>query len=125
MLYDLPDSQRILYRIPVGIGISIMLNFETENVIVGDSVGDGVLMQAFLEYVLGRNVLCLLAVDTGVATVLLEYRGPGKAKQLCLGEEIPDGCMILTELAAVTFIEDEDDPLVFEALQALVEAIPV
>ena len=80
MLYDLPYIQRLLYRIPVSICITIMLYLESQDVVVRDGVRDGVLVQTFLEHVLGRNVLCLLAVDTGVATVLLEYRSTGKAK---------------------------------------------
>ena len=82
-------------------------------------------MQALLEHILSRNVFRLLAVDTGVATVLLENRGAGEAEELSLREEVPDGGVILTKLAAVALVENEDDTLVLETLQALVEAVLV
>ncbi len=100
-----------------------MLHFEAQDVIVRDGVGDGILVQAFLEYILGGDILGLLTVYACVAAVILEYRSAGEAEKLGLGEEVPDSGVILAKLATVTFVEDEDDAFVSQALQTLVEFV--
>ena len=80
VLHNLIPSQRFAYRFTLRICVSVVLHLETENVIVGDSVRDSVLVQALLEHVLCCNVFCLLAIDTGVAAVFLENRSSGKAE---------------------------------------------
>ena len=125
VLYDLPDVKGLIDRIPVGIRVAVVLHLEAQDVVVRDGVGDGILVQAFLEYILGGDILCLLAVYACVAAVLLEYRSTCEAEKLGLREEVPDSGVILTELAAVTFVEDEDDAFVSQALQALVKLVLV
>ena len=125
VLYDLPDVKGLIDRIPVGIRVAVVLHLEAQDVVVRDGVGDGILVQAFLEYILGGDILGLLAVYACITAVLLEYRSACEAEKLGLREEVPDSGVILTELAAVTFVEDEDDAFVSQALQALVKLVLV
>ena len=123
MLYDLVLTQRFVDRSPIRIRIPVMLDLETQNVIVRDGVCDGILMQTFLEDVLRGDILSLLAVHTRITAVLLEDRSSREAEELSLGEEVPDSSMILPELAAVALIEDEDDTFVLQSLQALIKPV--
>src|SRR5690606_16580176 len=59
----------------------------------------------------------LLAFDALVAGVLLEDRRAGETEQLGLGEELLDGLMVVAELRAVAFVEDEDDALVAQRFE--------
>ena len=112
VLYNLPDGQRLIDRITVSIRISVVLYLEPQDIIVRDGVSDGILVQAFLEYILGGDILCLLAVYACIAAILFENRSAGETEELGLGEEVPNSGVILAKLAAVAFVEDEDDAFV-------------
>ncbi len=91
-------------------------------------MGDGVGVQLLLEDVCRGFVGGLLAFDLLIAGVLLEDRRAGKAEELGVGEEFLDGLVVLAELRAVAFVEDEDHALVAQRFQtflvvALVRAI--
>src|SRR3546814_8140149 len=60
-----------------------------------------------------------LALDALVTGVVLEDGRAGEAEQLGLGEEILDGLVVVAELRAVAFVEDEDHALVTQGLQLL------
>jgi len=90
---------------------------EAQDVAVFDGVGDGVLVQAALEQIVGGAVAGLLAFDLLDACVLLENRCAGKAEQLGVGEECLDCLVIVTELRAVAFVEDEHHALMAQRLQ--------
>ncbi len=85
---------------------------EAQDVAVFDGVGDGVLMQAALEQVVRGAVAGLLAFDLLIAGVLFEDRRASEAEQLCFREELLDGLVVLAELRAVAFVEDEHHALV-------------
>ena len=53
-----------------------------------------------------------------VAGILLEDRRAGEAEELGLREELLDGLVVVAELRAVAFVEDEDDALVRGAARA-------
>ncbi len=61
----------------------------------------------------------LLAFNLLSAGVLLENRCAGKAEQLSVGEKRLDGLMVVAELRAMAFVEDEDDALVAQWFQPL------
>jgi hypothetical protein len=90
---------------------------EAQDVAVFDGVGDGVGVQLLLEDVGGGFVAGLLAFDLLIAGVLLEDGRAGEAEQLGVGEEFLDGLVVLAELRAVAFVEDEDHALMAQRLQ--------
>ena len=51
--------------------------------------------------------------------VCLKDGRAGKTEELCLGEEVFDGPVILAKLGPVAFIENEDDPFVSQGFQLL------
>ena len=53
-----------------------------------------------------------VALDVLVAGVLLEDGRAGEAEELGVREEFFDGLVVLAELRAVAFVEDEDHALV-------------
>jgi hypothetical protein len=65
-----------------------------------------------LEQVFGGAQLACCAFDLLDCGVLLEDRRAGEAEELGLGEELLDGLVVVAELRAVAFVEDEDDALV-------------
>jgi hypothetical protein len=90
---------------------------EAQDVTVFDGVGDRVLVQTLLEEVLGgleRGNLALNLPDGGIGR---EDGRAGEAEELGLGEELPDGLMVVAELGAVALIEDKDHPLVAERIE--------
>src|SRR6218665_3850297 len=80
--------------------------------VMGDGVGDGVCVQFPVKDVFRGFVRCLLAFNLLVNGVVAEDGRAGKAEQLGLGEKFLDGLMVLAELRAVAFVEDEYDTLV-------------
>ena len=90
----------------------VIVHVEAQDVAVFDGVGDGVGVQLLLEDVLRGFVRRLLAFDLLVAGVLVEDRRAGEAEQLGVGEELLDGLVVLAELRAVAFVEDEHHALV-------------
>jgi hypothetical protein len=95
----------------------VVIDMEAQDVAVFDGVGDGVGVQLLLEDV-GRSLVGrLLAFDLLIAGVLLEDRRAGKAEQLGVGEEFLDGLVVVAELRAVAFVEDEDHALVAQRFQ--------
>ena len=75
-----------------------VIHVKAQDVAILDGVGDGVLMQATLEEVVGRAVTGLLTFDLLVAGVLLEDGCAGKAKKLGVGEELLDGFVVVAKL---------------------------
>ena len=84
-----------------------ILNVESKHVVVEDSILDEVGVEAFAEQ-LTRGLYDL----TFGLTVDLETRCSGEAEELCLCKVANDILMHLTELAAVTFVDDEHDLLI-------------
>ena len=62
-----------------------------------------------------------VSLDLPDDRVVLEDRGAGEAEELGVREELLDGLVVLAELRAVAFIEDEDHSLVAEVLEPLLE----
>lgn len=85
---------------------------EAEDVAILDRVSDRVFVQASFEQGFGGAQARLLALDLLIASVFLENRRAGEAEQLCPGEELLDRLVVLTELRAMAFVEDEGDALV-------------
>ena len=90
---------------------------EAQDVAVFDGVGDGVFVQRLLEEVLRGLERLNVAFDALVAGVLLEDRRAGEAEELGLGEELLDGLVVVAELRAVAFVEDEDHALVAQRFE--------
>ena len=61
---------------------------------------------------------CLPSIFCEVAFCLEDGRA-GEAEELGLGEELLDGLVVLAELRAVAFVEDEDDALVAQRFELL------
>jgi hypothetical protein len=92
---------------------------EAQDVAIVDGVGDGVGVQLLLEDVLGGGVGADGAVHLDVAGVLLEDGRAGKAEQLRPGEERLDGLVVVAELGAVAFVEDDHQALVAQGGEPL------
>ncbi|SCZ84437.1 hypothetical protein NSMM_160027 [Nitrosomonas mobilis] len=92
---------------------------EAQHVAVFNGVGDGVGVQLLLEDVRRGLVGRLLAFNLLSAGVLLEDRRAGKAEQLGVGKKRLDSLMVVAELRAMAFVEDEDDALVAQWFQPL------
>ena len=90
----------------------VVINVEAQDIPVLDGVGDGVGVQFLLEEVGGGLEGGLLTFDLLIGGVFLEDRRAGEAEKLGVGEEFLDGLVVLAELRAVAFVEDEDHPLV-------------
>ena len=97
----------------------VVVDVEAEDVPVLDGVGDGVGVELLLEEVLRGLERRLLALDLLVGGVCLEDRRAGEAEELGVGEELLDGLVVLAELRAVAFVEDEDDALVAQRFELL------
>ena len=87
VLDDLPDGKGLIYRIPVGIRVTVVLHLEAKDVVVRDGVGDGILVQAFLEYILGGDILGLLAVYACIAAFSSNIGVPVKPKSWAFGKK--------------------------------------
>lgn len=61
----------------------------------------------------------MLAFDLLVGGVGLEDRCAGETEELRVGEEVLDGPVVVAELRAVAFVEDEHHALVAQGFQAL------
>ena len=82
-------------------------------------MGDGVGVELLLEEVFRGLARGLLVLDLLQRGVFLEDRRAGEAEELGLGEELFDGLVVLAELGAVAFVEDEDDALVPQRFELL------
>ena len=102
----------------VSLGL-VVIDMEAQDVAVFDGVGDGVLVQAALEQVVGGAVAGLLAFDLLIRGVLLEDGRAGEAEHLRVGKERLDGLVVVAELRAVAFVEDEHHSLAAQGFQAL------
>ena len=94
-----------------------VVHMETKDVSVLDGVGDGVGVELLLEEVLrgthgGSRVLDLLKCGIGI-----EDGRSGEAEELCLGKELLDSLVILSELRTVAFVEDEDDAFISQGFE--------
>ena len=94
---------------------------EAQDVVVFDGVGDGVVVQ----FASGRGLAwscsdwpARLRSADSVAFCSKDRRA-GEAEELGVGEEIFDGLVIVAELRAVAFVEDEDHALVAQRLEPL------
>ena len=96
-----------------------VIDMEAQNVAVFDGVGDGIGVELLLEEVFRGLIRGLLIFDLLVAGVLLKDGRAGETEELGLREEFFDGLMVVAELGAVAFVEDEDDALVSQRLQLL------
>jgi hypothetical protein len=102
----------------LALGLEVV-DVEAQDVAVLDGVGDGVGVELLLEEVFrgahgGLGVLDLLQGGIG-----LEDGRAGEAEELRLGEERFDGLVVLAELRAVAFVEDEDDAFVLQRFEQL------
>ena len=95
----------------------VVVDVKAQDVAVLDGVGDGVFVQRLLEEVLRGLEGLHVALDALVAGVFLEDRRAGEAEELGLGEELLDGLVVVAELRAVAFVEDEDDALVAQRFE--------
>lgn len=100
----------------VGGEVGELFDFKTEDVAVADCVGDGILVEALLEDVLSGDEVSLLSVDADVVAIFGEDGSAGETEELGLGEEGANGLVVVAELGAVAFVEDEDDAFVLESL---------
>jgi len=78
--------------------------------------GYGVGVKLLLEEVLRGFHGCLLVRDFLVAGIFFKDWGAGKSEELGLGEELFNGSVVLTELRAVTFVENKDDAFIAQRL---------
>ena len=92
---------------------------EAEDVAVFDGVGDGVGVQFFIEEVDRGLIGGLLFFDLLVIGVFLKNGGAGEAEKLGLGEKFFNRLVVVAELGAVAFVEDEHDTFVAQGLQQL------
>ena len=99
----------------------VVIDMEAQDVPILDRVRYGVGVELFLEQVRGGSKGGGVSVDLLDRRVGLEDRGAGEAEELGVREELLDGPVVLAELRAVALVEDEDHPLVAEALQPLFE----
>ena len=96
----------------------VVVNLEAEDVAVVDRVRDRVGVELFFEDVGGGQHGGLLALDLLVGRVLLEDGCAREAEELGLREEGLDGPVVVPELRAVAFVEDEDHALVAQGRKA-------
>ena len=95
-----------------------VVHMETQHIAIFNGMGDGVGVELLFKDVGGGDHAGLLTVDFLIGRVLLEDGRAGEAEQLGLGEELTDGPVVLAELGAVALVEDEDDALVAQGLEA-------
>ena len=100
--------------VPLGL---VIIDMEAQHIAIFDGVGDGVGVQLLLKDVLGGFIRRRLAFDLLIAGVFVEDRRAGEAEQLGVGEEFLDGLVVLAELRAVAFVEDEDHALMAQRFQ--------
>ena len=95
--------------IPIKIALHRLdvLNMETENIVIKDSVLDQIVMYALTEEHFG----CLRDFALRF-TIYLKTRRSGKAKELCFLEVTNDVLVHIAKLTAVTFVDDKDYLLV-------------
>ncbi|GEM_PF-3375013 len=101
---------RFLFRLEV-------VDVEAENVSVLNGVGDGVGMELLLEKLLGGVHRGLLVLDLHADRVFFKDGCAREAEELRFGEELFDGFVVVAELRAVAFVEDEGDAFVLQRLQ--------
>ena len=99
----------------------VVIDVETEDVLILDRVGDGVGVEFLLEEVLGGSQGGDVSLDLLDGRVVLEDRGASEAEELRVWEELLDGLVVLAELRAVALVEDEDHSLVSQLLEPLLE----
>ncbi len=97
----------------------VVINVEAQDIAVVDGVGDGVGVQLLLEDVCSGLEGGLLTIDLLIGGILLKDRRAGEAEKLGVGEKFLDGLVVLAELRAVAFVEDEHHALVAQRLQLL------
>jgi hypothetical protein len=90
----------------------VEVHVETKHVTVVDGVGDGVGMELMVKNVGRCDHVRFGALDGSIGSVLLKDGRPGKAEKLRPREKFPNGPVVLAELRAVAFVEDEHQPLV-------------
>ena len=96
---------------------------EAEDVLVLDGMGDGVFVQLALKGVGGGAEGGLVVFDLNAGGVFLEDGRAGEAEELGAGEEVLDGLVVVAELGAVALVEDEDEALVAQRIEALGEGV--
>ena len=105
----------------------VIIDVEAQDVAILDRVRDGVFVQTFPKNVPRGFEGRLSAFDLLTGRVSLEDRRAGEAEQLGVGEKFLDGLVVLAELRAVAFVEDEHDALVpqrFEQTLFIVAPVP-
>ena len=80
-------------------------------IFVVDGMGNGIGMQAFLKNIFRGFVDAFFTINLYIVGIFFKNRRTGKAKELCIGEEIFDGFMVIAKLAAVAFVENKHQPL--------------
>jgi len=97
-----------------------IINMEAQDVAVFNGVGDGVLVQAALEQIIGGvpAALFLFLPSLFLAGVVVKNRRAGKAEQLCVGEKCLDGLVVVAKLRAVAFVKDKHHALLAQRFQA-------
>ena len=95
--------------IPIKIALHrlYVLNMETEDIVIEDSILDQIIMYALTEQHFG----CLRDLALRL-TIHLKTRCSGKAEELSLLEVANDVLVHITKLTAVTFVDDKDYLLV-------------
>lgn len=89
-----------------------IIDVKLEDVFIFDGVGDGVLMEFFLEDVFGGLVGGFCAVNLTNSGVFGEDRRASEAEELRVGKEVLDSLVVFTELGTVALIEDDGYALI-------------
>src|SRR5690606_37655802 len=83
-----------------------------------DRMGDRIGVQLMRKQIFSDSQRLFGPINLLFGGVIHKNRRTGKAEQLGVGEELLDGLVILTELGAVAFIENEDQALVPQGREA-------
>ncbi len=89
-----------------------ILDGEAQHVLVCNRVRDDVFVQAFCEQIFGRTLTMFV-----LGGILREDRRAREAEHLRRFKELSDRLVCLAKLAAVAFIENENDPLPAQIIQ--------
>ena len=104
-----PFDFDVHFRLGAGLAFvpADILDSELQHVLVFDRVGDHIAVQLLVEQILRR----LLLPGLGCRVVGKDRRA-GEAEQLVVAEKLRDALVRVAELAAVTLVENENDPLI-------------